>query len=382
MIKKYLQQKLSQHQVKIYMSTTPDIRIQTVATQLNFNYNPPWWAQSSWIQFLLLAWKEKLVKNKIHPSKMEYLPVHDGGEIMLAYFTPSTPNINDNKPKHLQPIILYMSGITGTIHESKPLMEKIISRQLTGIAIMRRGHGHNNKPLITPNFNIFGNTQDLMVAIRHIQQQFPSHPLALVGSSAGSAVMVRFLGELGIQNQPGNNTPLPIIAAVGLSPGYNIGELWNRTEGTFLDKYLTKRLKEKFYFPNIDVLHSSGYAPEIIHQLHKAESVREFALAAIPFSGYKTYEEWLEKTCPYRVANQITIPTLCLNARDDPICREEFVVDLGIPLANENPCALIVVTDNGTHCCHVTYNDKTRELDFWGLNLALDFIENICTITT
>jgi predicted alpha/beta-fold hydrolase len=72
----------------------------------------------------------------------------------------------------------------------------------------RRGHA---KPLKKPEFNLFGKASDLHQAVLALKKERPQAPVALVGSSAGSALVVRYLGEY---------SHLGLVACgVGLSPG-------------------------------------------------------------------------------------------------------------------------------------------------------------------
>ena len=59
-----------------------------------------------------------------------------------------------------------------------------------------------------PQMNLFGSTHDLREQIAFIQQQFPQSELYAVGSSAGTGLLVRYLGEEGEQT--------PIKAAFAL----------------------------------------------------------------------------------------------------------------------------------------------------------------------
>ena len=59
----------------------------------------------------------------------------------------------------------------------------------------------------------FGSTSDLKEQLEHIQNLFPKSDLYAVGSSAGTGLLVRYLGEQG--------TDTPFKAAFAMCPGYN-----------------------------------------------------------------------------------------------------------------------------------------------------------------
>lgn len=60
---------------------------------------------------------------------------------------------------------------------------------------------------------LFGSTSDLKEQLNHIQSLFPASDLYAVGSSAGTGLLVRYLGE------QGEDTPFK--AAFAMCPGYN-----------------------------------------------------------------------------------------------------------------------------------------------------------------
>jgi predicted alpha/beta-fold hydrolase len=59
----------------------------------------------------------------------------------------------------------------------------------------------------------FGSTDDLKEQLTHIQHIFPESDLYAVGSSAGTGLLVRYLGEQGLDT--------PFKAAFAMCPGYN-----------------------------------------------------------------------------------------------------------------------------------------------------------------
>lgn len=76
----------------------------------------------------------------------------------------------------------------------------------------------------TPRFNLMGDTHDLRHAVRHIvdkvRRERPGSPIFLAGISAGSGLLVRYLGEEGPES--------PFMAAASLCPGYDIRVCFRR----------------------------------------------------------------------------------------------------------------------------------------------------------
>ena len=57
----------------------------------------------------------------------------------------------------------------------------------------RRGHG--TLPLTAPRFSTIGSTDDLRAQLDQIRRRLPRSPLYGLGVSAGTALLVRYLGE-------------------------------------------------------------------------------------------------------------------------------------------------------------------------------------------
>ena len=78
----------------------------------------------------------------------------------------------------------------------------------------------------TPRFNLLGDTHDLRHAVKHIADKVeslrPGSPLFLVGISAGSGLLVRYLGEEGPRSL--------FTAAASLCPGYDLRHAFARVQ--------------------------------------------------------------------------------------------------------------------------------------------------------
>ena len=72
-------------------------------------------------------------------------------------------------------------------------------------------------PLTSPKFNALGNAADTRAAVAAVEEAH-NGPMLVVGLSAGSAALVRYLGEAGAAT--------PAVGAVLVSPGYQIPAAW------------------------------------------------------------------------------------------------------------------------------------------------------------
>ncbi|KAH9259043.1 hypothetical protein BASA81_002663 [Batrachochytrium salamandrivorans] len=320
--------------------------------------------QSSFFQLALLVLGSRL-RVPTKPTITEQLTLPGGENVFLDWFYP--PSSGEQVLGKGTPIAIYLPGITGRASEALQFVNRCHERGYIAIVFHRRGHAQRLK---LAEFNIFGNSRDLKLAIDSIQMEMPESPIALVGSSAGTAVMVRYLGEYSHLGQ--------VACAVGLSPGYDVEHVWHRIKGTVLDRYLVGRLKEFFLHDNLAVLREKNSSA--VDVLLVAETVHDFALAASVFTrhdGEYSYPEWLEETCPLKVVLKIAVPTLCLNALDDPICLRGAVERIGHQLPYQNKHCALITTEFGSHCAHQDFSRGGWLPDNWGHTLALDFIHGV-----
>eukprot|EP00045_Choanoeca_perplexa_P006863 m.59753 g.59753 ORF g.59753 m.59753 type:complete len:113 (-) comp13823_c0_seq5:167-505(-) len=55
-----------------------------------------------------------------------------------------------------------------------------------------------------------------------------------------------------------------------------------------------------------------------------ASTVREFdSLAIVPQFGFKDVDDYYSQASPLQYAHRITVPTLAINAVDDPVCAHD-----------------------------------------------------------
>ena len=332
-------------------------------------YSVPNIFRNSWIQLALLLLCEQALQKPRKPSERQELVLpHSGGDnVILDWFLPEKLGHGE-----LTPIIVYCPGITGGLPESLPFMECVLRKGWIGIVFHRRGH---ESPLKRPTFNLFGNALDLRAAIEENSHTKPGAPIGMVGSSAGSALTVRYIGQFGADTR--------VVAGVGLSPGYSLLDIWKECQGSFFDHYLLGRIKGFFVTKYKSIL--IRRSPEFVKRLEDTTSMYDLVTLATVFSsehheGIETIEEygvdeWLHHTCPNLVAQKIQTPMICLNALDDPICTRKFVESRGVEIANTNKHCAMIVTNNGTHCAHQSFHNGRPEN--WGYIVALNFIEGV-----
>jgi predicted alpha/beta-fold hydrolase len=162
----------------------------------------------------------------------------------------------------------------------------------------------------------------------------------MAGYSMGGNLVLKLAGELGDQAPPW------LLAAVVVSPAADLAasadalhERQNRVyEWHFLRNLMARFRRKAQLFP--ERYSTTDICP--------VRSVREFDdKITARYSGFTGADDYYFRAAAARVVSRIAIPTLILNALDDPFIRM-------MPETREklqrNPSVTLVETDHGGHC--------------------------------
>lgn len=315
--------------------------------RLKARYFPTPWLPGAHLQ---IAWR--FLRDALLPSlqycRSEVLGMRDGGTTALHWLGPA---LADDTP-----ILLVLPTITGTAQSMRDFVQDL--QRQTGWRIVvceRRGHG--GLPLTRPRVNTMGCTGDLREQIDAVRARHPAAPLYAAGLSAGSAVLVRYLGEQGADT--------PLRGAVALYPGYDIEAACARSQG-FYSRHMASRLVEHFVTPH--AAHFVGLPS--YSACAQATDLQSFHDNLYSLAGYDSREAYHAASNPARVMAQITVPLLVLNAADDPVCVLQNVRDHQ-GMFTQLPRAILAVTRQGSHCAHFSGWTAAR----WGHALAAEYLQ-------
>ena len=111
---------------------------------------------------------------------------------------------------------------------------------------------------------------------------------------------------------------------------------------------MTKKLHKLFITPNGDKF--QGF--ESIGALKSTEDLHEFHQHLYQVAGNDSPEDYMQNSNPSEVFEQITIPLLILNAKDDPVCHVDNVYEHQHRIeAMDN--VILVLTERGSHCAYL-----------------------------
>ncbi len=309
------------------------------------------WLFNGHLQLLGLG-LTKAFSGRLHYDHVDTLIMADGGTTALHW-------LGAERPSDV-PTLVVLHTITGSPHSMRGFMRDL--QRLTGwrvVLCQRRGHGE--LALTSARFNTMGDTEDLREQLRLISERYPQSTLYAAGISAGTGLLIRYLGE------QGDDTPLR--GAFAYCPGYDISVAFARSRAPFT-RLMARKLVRQFVTPNRETLaHLPSFAA-----LEGAQSLDEFHQHLYECAGYPNHQAFLDNCNPVTLMHRVNIPLLVLNAEDDPVCVMDNVQDHRQAMANM-PRTILAVTTRGSHCAYLAGLTAYP----WAHHLAAEFLQALDT---
>ena len=203
-----------------------------------------------------------------------------------------------------------------------------------------------------------GDTGDLDVLIRLVVPTYSR--VALVGVSLGGNVTLKYLGE--------RIPPPSVIAAVAVSvpvdlraSAFALDHRWsNRIYlNRFMKSLVAKVEKKAISFPDqFDV-----------RGIRSLRTLRQFDdRYTAPIHGFRDVEDYWNRSSARQFLPRITLPTLILNACDDPLLTAE---SFPVAEAEANPCLFLEMPKWGGHLGFV---DLVRGIEPWSERRVVKFL--------
>lgn len=301
-------------------------RVLALCPALRQRYWPTIWAFNRHLQIAILVRKSAAEPAAVYDDA-EAITLDDGGTVSLEWAGLDLPAA--------VPTLVVLPTICGDAQTVRGFVRRMRARLGWRVVVCNR-RGHGDLPLTAPRINTMGSTDDLRVQIRHIVARVPASALYGIGLSAGSGLLVRYLGE--------ERADAPLVAGVGYCPGYDISRAFHRLHPAY-DRHLRRQLKAYFLERHRAVLEGiPGF-----HHMLDAGSVGEFHDRSWGVGGFASTAEYYEHSNPMVVAHEICVPLLIINAEDDPVCVGENVREHR-HLMEQLPDGILAFTRRGSHC--------------------------------
>jgi predicted alpha/beta-fold hydrolase len=268
-------------------------------------FRPAWWLPGPHLQTL---WASLNIRGANLSLTRERIDLSDGDFIDLDWGNQSS-----------QPIVIILHGLEGSANSNyaRGLLQKLNQCQLRGVVLHFRGcSGEANRALRAYHS---GDTEDLASVIAMLQQREPQVPIAAVGFSLGGNVLLKWLGETGAAN--------PLCCAVAVSVPFELRKSALRLQTGFsrlyqrhLLKLLCKKIDAKKTlhdkiknFPNLDSLHTIYDFDDRI---------------TAPLHNFASADDYYARSSSRQFLKTITVPTLLLQAKDDPFLTPDALPQL------------------------------------------------------
>ena len=227
------------------------------------------------------------------------------------------------------------------------------------------GGGNYEMAALSPTLYHSGLSGDVDAVMHHFLIRERLESVALIGYSMGGNLVLKLAGELGA------DAPRQLHSVIGVSPAIDLGAsatALHRPENRLYERRFLHRLLRRFrqkvrLFPR-------AFDP---NRAVGIRSLREFddRITAL-YSGFASADDYYFRAAAARVVDRIAVPTLIIQALDDPFVT---ITPETVAKIEANPHIALLQTDRGGHCAFLTKPDQASSNDgYWAETTLLRFL--------
>ena len=217
------------------------------------------------------------------------------------------------------PIVVLFHGLEGGSRGRYALSLMAAAQRRGWRAAVVQFRGTSGEPNRLPRAYHAGDAAEIELIVERVKALFPQPPLYLVGVSLGGSAMLNWLGLQGDAARRRVRSAVAVSAPIDLTAtGDALDSGLNRAlyASHFLKSLKVKALAKLERFPGL-------YDGEAVS---RASTLREFdTLVTAPLHGYRDADDYWSKASSKNVLHLITVPTLLINARNDPFMPAEYL---------------------------------------------------------
>jgi len=257
-------------------------------------FHPPLWARSPHLQTLLGALAGRGARA---PLVRERVTLPDGDFIDLDWLSSGPAS---------GPLVLILHGLEGS--SQSPYIQRLLRVCQTAgrRAVVMHFRGCSGEPNILPRGYHAGETEDLHYMVGLLLAR-PITGLCIIGFSLGGSVLLKWLGE-----QQG---AAPILAAATISVPFDLQSASRRLNRGFSRLYQWILL----HWLKRSLARKTKNRAQDRRALYAIKTFRDFDEAVTaPLHGFTGAEDYYARASCRRFLIHIRVPTLLLQAADDP----------------------------------------------------------------
>ena len=252
-------------------------------------------------------------------------------------------------------------GLEGNSERSYVLgMVKALNREGWDVAAWNF-RGCSGEPNKQPFFYHSGASYDLETVVNHILQKKQYQSIVLIGFSMGGNITLKYLGE------KGDEVPQEITKSVAISVPCHLA-----SASEVLGRWYNKIYMKRFLLSLREKIRSKMpvYGFKINDKdYHKIKNFRDFDNRyTAPLHGFKDAEDYWEKSSSLYYLEHINVPTLMINALDDPFLSEKCYP---IEIAGNHRNLFLETPKYGGHVGFVLFNSQGL---YWSEKRTIQFI--------
>ena len=310
-------------------------------------FKPAWWLNNAHLQTL-------------YPALMRTTPPPPGLR-RERLITPDNDFIDiDWCGEGDQPLIILLHGLTGSSRSGyiKGLQRTLLTQGFRSVALNFRGcsgeYNHSARCYHS------GETEDIHFLYQTIRLREPDTLLAAVGFSLGGNVLLKWLGEQGKK--------LSLFAAIAVSVPLVLSACATKLDHGFSKIYRENLLRDLKHHIRAKQGHLEklGKRQEAskIEQLGDLSRIKSFwqydDRVVARLHGFKNVQDYYLRSSSRQFLKSITIPTLLIQALDDPFMTEEVLPDV----AELSSTIYLEITQGGGHVGFVA-GETPFKPDYW-----------------
>lgn len=247
------------------------------------------------------------------------------------------PEVAGYLPGENAPVVLLLHGLEGNARKGYACETY---RQLARRGIRSVGMNYRScSGVINRTYRSYhaGATEDVDFVVKSLASWYPNVPIAGIGFSLGANLLLKYLGEQGERVQ--------LKTAVAVSPPFSFSHNVTVVESGISRMYMQMFLRSLRQKAQARAKLLEGRVD--IEKALNARTFREFDEAlTVPLYGFKDLADYYDTASCARYLSGITIPTMIIRAKDDPVFDPN---DIPHDKIAANDLLYFCITDTGGH---------------------------------